>query len=83
VIEGVGELIDRSYQLGGLATGLVGFYERLGWVAWRGPTSVRMGAGAVRTAEEDGNVFVRLTPTSPVLDLSAPISCEWRPGDAW
>jgi aminoglycoside 2'-N-acetyltransferase I len=62
---------------------LVGFYERLGWVAWRGPTSVRMGAGAVRTVEEDGNVFVRLTPTSPVLDLSAPISCEWRPGDAW
>ena len=83
VIEGVGELIDRSYQLGALATGLVGFYERRGWVAWRGPTWVRTEAGTVRTAEEDGNIFVRLTPTSPELDLSAPVSCEWPPGDAW
>jgi hypothetical protein len=40
-------------------------------------------AELVRTAEEDGNVLVRLTPTSPELDLSAPISCDWRPGDVW
>ena len=83
VIGAAGELIDRTYRLGGLATGVVGFYEKLGWVAWQGPTSVRTDAGLVRTTEEDGNVFVRLTPTSPELDLSAPISCEWRPGDVW
>jgi aminoglycoside 2'-N-acetyltransferase I len=83
VIGEVGELIDRTYRLGALATGVVGFYERLGWVVWEGPTFVRTEAGLVRTAEEDGNVLVRLTPTSPELDLSAPISCEWRPGDAW
>jgi aminoglycoside 2'-N-acetyltransferase I len=83
VIAAAGELIDRTYRLGALATGVVGFYEQLGWMAWRGPTSVRTDAGLVRTAEEDGNVFVRLTTTSPELDLSAPISCEWRPGDVW
>ena len=83
VIGAAGELIDRAYRLGALATGVVGFYEKLGWVAWRGPTSVRTDAGLVRTAGEDGNVFVRLTPTSPELDLAAPISCEWRPGDVW
>jgi aminoglycoside 2'-N-acetyltransferase I len=83
VIGEVGELIDRTYRLGALATGVVGFYERLGWMVWEGPTSVRTAAGLVRTAEEDGNVFVRLTPTSPELDLSAPISCDWRPGDVW
>ena len=83
VIVAAGELIDRTYRLGALATGVVGFYEKLGWVAWQGPTSVRTEAGIVRTAEEDGSVFVRLTPTSPRLDLSAPISCEWRPGDVW
>lgn len=83
VIGEVGELIDRTYPLGALATGVVGFYERLGWVAWEGPTSVRTAAGTVRTATEDGNVFVRLTPASPKLDLSAPISCDWRPGDVW
>ena len=82
-IGAAGELIDRTYRLGALATGVVGFYEKLGWVAWQGPTSVRTDAALVRTAEEDGNVFVRLTPTSPELDLSAPISCEWRPGDVW
>jgi len=83
VIGAAGEFIDRTYRLGALATGVVGFYEQLGWVKWQGPTSVRAEAGDVRTAEEDGNVFVRLTPTSPELDLSAPISCEWRPGDVW
>jgi aminoglycoside 2'-N-acetyltransferase I len=83
VIGEVGELIDRTYRLGALATGVGGFYERLGWVVWEGPTSVRTAAGLVRTPEEDGNVFVRLTPTSPELDLSAPISCDWRPGDVW
>jgi aminoglycoside 2'-N-acetyltransferase I len=82
-IGAAGGLIDRAYRLGALATGVVGFYEKLGWVVWQGPTSVRIDAGMVRTAEEDGNVFVRLTPTSPKLDLSAPISCEWRPGDVW
>jgi aminoglycoside 2'-N-acetyltransferase I len=50
---------------------------------WEGPTSVRTAAGLVRTAEEDGNVLVRLTPASPELDHSAPISCDWRPRDFW
>ena len=48
-----------------------------------GPTSVHTDAGLLRTPEEDGLVFVRLTPTSPELDLSEPISCDWRPGDVW
>ena len=59
------------------------FYERLGWRRWAGPTYVRTDAGLVRTAEDDGNVLVRLTPASPDLDLSAPLSCEWRSGDVW
>jgi aminoglycoside 2'-N-acetyltransferase I len=79
----VNEYIDQTFQLGALATGSAAFYERLGWMAWKGPTSVRTESGLVRTAEEDGNVLVRMTPTSPELDLSAPISCDWRPGDVW
>jgi hypothetical protein len=23
------------------------------------------------------------TPTSPALDLSAPLGCDWRGGDVW
>lgn len=33
VIGAVGEHIDGTYRLGALATGVVGFYERFGWVA--------------------------------------------------
>jgi aminoglycoside 2'-N-acetyltransferase I len=79
----VGEYIDETFELGALDTGSTAFYERLGWVVWRGPTFVRTDSGLIRTADEDGQVMVRLTPTSPELDLSAPISCDWRPGDVW
>jgi aminoglycoside 2'-N-acetyltransferase I len=83
VMRAVGEHIDRTFQLGALDTGRRAFYERLGWIAWRGPTAVRTDGGLVRTPEEDGNVLVRLTPTSPQLDLSSPISCDWRAGEVW
>jgi aminoglycoside 2'-N-acetyltransferase I len=79
----VGEYIDETFELGALDTGSSAFYERLGWMVWKGPTFVRTGSGLIRTADEDGQVLVRLTPTSPELDLSAPISCDWRPGDVW
>ena len=45
----VGEYIDRTFRLGALGTGRGAFYERLGWVAWKGPTSVHTDAGLVRT----------------------------------
>jgi aminoglycoside 2'-N-acetyltransferase I len=83
VMREVGEHIDETFPLGALDTGVTAFYERLGWETWKGPTFVRMEERLVRTAEDDGNVMVRLTPTSPKLDLSAPISCEWRRGDVW
>ncbi|HEV8572907.1 MAG TPA: GNAT family N-acetyltransferase [Actinomycetota bacterium] len=79
----VDEHIDETFQLGALDTGSSAFYERLGWVVWNGPTFVRTNSGLIRTPQEDGNVLVRLTPTSPELDLWAPISCDWRPGDVW
>jgi aminoglycoside 2'-N-acetyltransferase I len=79
----IGLHIDADYELGALDTGRPDFYERLGWRVWRGPTYVRTGDGPQRTPEEDGLVMVRPTPTTPALDLSASISCEWRPGDVW
>ena len=83
VMREVGAHIDRIYELGGLDTGVPAFYERLGWVVWKGPTFVRTETGLIRTAEEDGAVMVRRTPRSPALDPTAPISCEWRSGDVW
>lgn len=83
VVEEAGRHIDATFRLGALGTGLHAFYERLGWIVWRGPTFVRTGQGLVPTPEDDGYVMVRLTPTSPALDLAAPISCDWRRGDVW
>ncbi|MDQ3991147.1 MAG: GNAT family N-acetyltransferase [Actinomycetota bacterium] len=83
VVREAGAYIDATFRLGALGTDRHAFYERLGWVAWRGPTGVRTQRGVVRTPEEDGYILVRLTPTSPPLDLRAPITCEWRPGDVW
>jgi aminoglycoside 2'-N-acetyltransferase I len=72
-----------SHELGALGTGSHAFYERLGWVTWRGPSSVRTAEGERPTPEEDGYIMVLRTPRTPPLDLDAPISCEWRPGDVW
>ncbi len=75
--------IRERYELGGLSTGRPGFYERLGWRRWLGPTFVRMPDGPVRTADDDGGVLVLATPGTPPLDLTAPLSCDWREGDVW
>lgn len=84
VMAAVNDHIVAGYELGALGTGSVGFYERLGWRVWQGPTFVRTSEGARRTLAEDGGILVLLTPRSPDdLDLTAPISCEWRPGDVW
>jgi aminoglycoside 2'-N-acetyltransferase I len=72
-----------EYELGALGTGSHAFYERLGWVTWRGPSSVRTAEGERPTPEEDGYIMVLRTPLTPQLDLDAPISCEWRSGDVW
>jgi aminoglycoside 2'-N-acetyltransferase I len=76
------DIRDR-FELGVLGTGRHGFYERLGWGAWRGPSSVRAPDGERPTPDEDGSILVLSTPSTPPLDPHAPISCEWREGDVW
>jgi aminoglycoside 2'-N-acetyltransferase I len=84
VMHDVSDYLVTTFELGALATSVQGFYERLGWQVWQGPTYVRTPNGDERTADEDGGILVLLTPrTPPDVDLSAPISCEWRPGDVW
>jgi aminoglycoside 2'-N-acetyltransferase I len=83
VMRDVNAHIRGRFELGALGTGLHHFYERIGWVRWRGPTSVRTRDGLVRTPDEDGFILVLRTPSSPDLDVTAPINCEWRPGDVW
>jgi aminoglycoside 2'-N-acetyltransferase I len=79
----VGAHIRESYALGALGTGHPGFYARLGWRVWQGPTWVRTTDGPERSEGEDGGILVLETPRTPPMTGHEPISCEWRPGDAW
>ena len=83
VVADVTSYIRERFELGALGTGRHPFYQRLGWRIWTGPSFVRTVDGTRRTPDEDGYILVLATPLSPTLDLAAPISCDWRPGDVW
>jgi aminoglycoside 2'-N-acetyltransferase I len=83
VMEDVATYVQERFELGALGTGRHAFYHRLGWRTWKGPSSVRTPNGDLRTPEDDGYILVLPTASSPHLDLSDPISCNWRPGDVW
>jgi aminoglycoside 2'-N-acetyltransferase I len=79
----LGDIIREQHRLGGLSTGKPGFYERLGWERWVGPTFVDRPGGRERTSEDDGGVMILRTPRSPAIDVGGRIVCDWRPGDVW
>ena len=83
VMTEIGTVIRERFELGALSTGGHRFYERLGWLRWQGPTFIRTPDGPVRSADEDGGILVLPVPASGPLDRTLPISCDWRPGDAW
>ena len=83
VMRDVTAAIRDDFELGALGTDKYHFYQRLGWLTWEGPTSVRTAQGTRRTPDEDGFVLVLPTPASPPLDLGAELSCDWRPGNVW
>ena len=81
VMRAIGDEIRARFELGALGTGSHGFYERLGWETWAGPSSVRTPEGERRTPDDDGYIMILRTRSTPPLHPGAPISCEWRPGD--
>ena len=83
VMTDVTAYIRGAFALGALGTGRQRFYERLGWQKWTGPTFVRAADGLRRTPDEDGFILVLATPSSPPLDLTTAISCDFRRGDVW
>jgi aminoglycoside 2'-N-acetyltransferase I len=85
VMREVGRVVEKEYELGALSdgTGIPGFYQRLGWETWQGPTFAAGPGGRERTATDDGSVLVLRTPATGALDVTGPITCDWRPGDVW
>jgi aminoglycoside 2'-N-acetyltransferase I len=85
VMAAAAKAVGERYELGALSDGsrIPGFYQRLGWETWRGPTFVAGPGGPERTAEEDGSVLVLRTAATGELDLTGPLTCDWRAGDVW
>ncbi len=83
VLDAVEQVIRGAYPVGALSASGAGsrLYRPRGWVCWRGPTSVLTPAGRVRTAEDDGSVFV--LPVTTDLDPDGELVCDWRDGDVW
>jgi aminoglycoside 2'-N-acetyltransferase I len=71
------------YELGGLSTGRPTFYERQGWEQWLGRTFVDGPGGREPTPDDDGDVYVLRTPTSPPFDRTEDLVAPWRSGDVW
>jgi aminoglycoside 2'-N-acetyltransferase I len=77
-------IIRGGYDLGALGATdeAIPFYAGRGWVPWRGETWASTPDGrVVRTADEDGSIFV-LPGTAP-LDLDGVLTCDWREGEGW
>lgn len=77
-------VIAERYELGALSASDAGapLYERRGWQRWRGRTWALGPAGLVRTAGDDGGVFV-LGVGACAPRVAGDLACDWRTGDLW
>ena len=70
-----------DFELGGLSPAEPMLYTKLGWVFWQGPLFIRTQDGLISTP--DGSVMILRLPKTPPLDLTLPMSAEWREGELW
>lgn len=71
-----------AFDVGALSPSDEGFYARLGWEMWQGPLAARTADGLLPSPDDEEVMILRL-PTTPALDVSLPLSIEWRAGDVW
>lgn len=85
LMSSIEEIIAGAYDLGALGASdeAVPFYTARGWQRWRGPSWALTPSGVVRTAEEDGAIYVLPLPSGPPLQLDEPLMADWREGDVW
>jgi aminoglycoside 2'-N-acetyltransferase I len=83
MMEALERVVRGAYDLGALGASEDGaaLYAARGWRIWQGPTSTLTPTGIVRTADDDGWVYV--LPVTVDLDLQGELTCDWREGDVW
>ena len=75
--------VIQGYELAALSPFSVEYYERLGWERWRGPLFIRTKEGSLMSCLDSEEVMIYRLPQTPILDLNAPLSAEWREGELW
>jgi len=70
-----------DYELGGLSPAEPMLYTNLGWEFWKGPLLIRAHDGLISTP--DCSVMILRLPKTPPLDMTLPLSAEWREGELW
>jgi aminoglycoside 2'-N-acetyltransferase I len=83
MMEELERVIRAAYELGALGATDEGaaLYLSRGWRQWQGQTWALSPSGPVRTESEDGDIYV--LESGMALDLSRPLTCDWREGDVW
>ena len=71
----------QDFEMGGLCPAEPMLYTKLGWAFWQGPLFIRTQNGLIATP--DGSVMILRLPKIPPLDLTLPLSAEWREGELW
>ena len=71
----------HDFEMGGLSPAEPKLYEKLGWVFWQGPLFIRTKDGLLSTLEDQ--IMILQLPKTPPLDLTLPLSAEWREGELW
>jgi aminoglycoside 2'-N-acetyltransferase I len=76
-------IVRAAYDLGALGASDQGaaLYVARGWRQWQGETWALTPSGPVRTASEDGEVYV--VEAGMPLALHERLTCDWREGDVW
>lgn len=84
MMQALERVIRGAYEIGALGATdeAAAFYRDLGWEVWQGPTHALTPDGIVRTADDDGSIWVLAVEGVP-LDVSAALTCDWREGDVW
>jgi aminoglycoside 2'-N-acetyltransferase I len=76
-------VIRSAYHIGALGASPDGsrLYAARRWQLWQGPSSALTPDGIKRTAGHDGAIWV--LPVSAPLDLTADLTCDYRPAAPW
>jgi aminoglycoside 2'-N-acetyltransferase I len=74
-------IVRSGYQLGALGASADGsrLYSSRGWQLWRGPVSAMTPDGIRPTP----HVMVYVLPASVPVDVTAELTCDWRPAALW